>query len=102
MNAATVVLVLLTIGTFAFKSAGPMFIGARRLPPRVQNLVDLLPAALLAALVAVSTFGAGQSLIIDARAAGMVVAAVALWRRVPFVFVILLASATTALVRQIA
>jgi hypothetical protein len=102
MSAATTVLLLLTVGTFAFKSAGPMFIGARPLPPRVQNLVDLLPAALLAALAAVSTFGVGESLVVDARAAGMVVACVALWRRVPFVFVILLASAATALVRQIA
>ena len=102
MSAASAVLVLLTIGTFAFKSAGPMFIGARPLPRRLQNLVDLLPAALLAALVAVSTFGSGQSLMVDARAAGMIVAGVALWRRVPFVFVILLASATTAVVRQIA
>jgi uncharacterized membrane protein len=96
------VLVLLTIGTYAFKSAGPLFIGARPLPARVQNLVDLLPAALLAALVAVSTFESGQSLVVDARVAGMVVAGVALWRRVPFVVVIVLASATTALIRQIA
>jgi branched-subunit amino acid transport protein len=102
MSAATAVLLLLTVGTFAFKSAGPMFIGARPLPQRIQNLVDLLPAALLAALAAVSTFGVGESLVVDARAAGMVVACVALWRRVPFVFVILLASAATALVRQIA
>lgn len=102
MSAATTVLVLLTIGIFAFKSAGPLFIGARPLPPRVQNLVDLLPAALLAALVVVSTFSAGQSIVIDARVAGMVVAALALWRRVPFVLVIILASATTAVVRQLA
>ena len=40
----------------------------------LQNLVDLLPAALLAALVVVSTFGVGQSIVIDARVAGMVVA----------------------------
>jgi uncharacterized membrane protein len=102
MSSATAVLVLLTIGTYAFKSAGPLFIGARPLPARVQNLVDLLPAALLAALVAVSTFGSGQSLVVDARVAGIVVAGVALWRRVPFVVVIVLASATTALIRQIA
>jgi hypothetical protein len=102
MSVATTVLVLLTIGIFAFKSAGPLFIGARPLPLRLQNLVDLLPAALLAALVVVSTFSVGQSIVIDARVAGMVVAALALWRRVPFVLVIILASATTAVVRQLA
>ncbi len=101
MSPATLVLVLLSVGTFAFKSAGPLFLGARPLPVRVQWLVELLPAALLAALVAVSTFADGQSIVVDARVAGMVVAALALSRRVPFVIVVILASATTAIVRLI-
>ena len=73
-----------------------------RYRPGVQNLVDLLPAALARGARRGVDVRRGQSLVLDARAAGMVVACVALWRRVPFVFVILLASAATALVRQIA
>jgi branched-subunit amino acid transport protein len=98
---ATVVLIVMTIGTFAMKSAGPLLLGARQLPRRVQRVVDLLPAALLAALAAVSTLGDGQQLVIDARLGGVIVAGIALWRRAPFVLVIVLASAATALIRVV-
>jgi hypothetical protein len=50
MSDAVVVLIVMTLGTYALKSAGPLVLGARSLPVRVQALVDLLPAALLAAL----------------------------------------------------
>jgi len=102
MSDATVVLIVMTIGTYAMKSAGPLLLGERTLPVRLQRVVDLLPAALLAALAAVSTLGDGQSLVIDARLGGVIVAGLALWRRAPFVVVIVLASATTALIRLVA
>jgi branched-subunit amino acid transport protein len=98
---ATVVLLVMTIGTFALKSAGPLVLGERTMPLRVQRLVALLPAALLAALAIVSTVGDGRSVVFDARLVGLIVAGVALWRRAPFVVVILLASGATALARLI-
>ncbi len=101
MNAATAVLVIMTIGTFMLKSAGPLVLGDRTLPVRAQRVVELLPAALLAALALVSTVGDGQAIVIDARLVGLVVAGLALWRRAPFVVVILLASAATAITRLI-
>ena len=102
MSDATVVLIVMTIGTFALKSAGPLVLGSRALPARVQRVVDLLPAALLAALAVVSTVGNGQSIEIDARLVGLVVAGLALWRRAPFVVVIVVASAATAITRLLA
>ena len=102
MSDATVVLIVMTIGTFALKSAGPLVLGSRALPARVQRVVDLLPAALLAALAVVSTVGNGQSIEIDARLVGLVVAGLALWRRAPFVVVIVVASAATAFTRLLA
>lgn len=102
MSDATVVLIVMTLGTFALKSAGPLVLGARQLPLRMQTLVDLLPAALLAALAIVSTVGDGRSVVLDARLVGLVVAGLALWRRAPFVLVIVLASAATALTRLVA
>lgn len=99
MSDATVVLIVMTIGTFAMKAAGPLLLGARELPAGLQRVVDLLPAALLAALAAVSTLGDGQHLVIDARLGGVIAAGVALWRRAPFVVVIIVASAVTALIR---
>lgn len=99
MSDAQAVLVVLATGTYAFKAAGPLVLGARRLPPRIQSLVDLLPAALLASLAIVSTIGDGRAIVLDARLVGLMVAGVALWRRAPFVVVIVVASAATALVR---
>jgi len=98
---ATIVLIVMTIGTFAFKSAGPLVLGDRSLPVRVQQAIGLLPAALLAALTIVSTMGDGREIVIDARLVGLVVAGVALWRRLPFVVVIVVASAATAFTRLI-
>jgi branched-subunit amino acid transport protein len=98
---ATIVLIVMTVGTFALKSAGPLVLGDRSLPPRMQQVVGLLPAALLAALTIVSTVGDGRDIVIDGRLIGLVVAGVALWRRLPFVGVIVLASAATALTRFI-
>jgi branched-subunit amino acid transport protein len=89
----------MTLGTFAMKSAGPLVLGDRALPLRVQQLVDLLPAALLAALAIVSTVGDGRAIVLDARVVGLLVAGLALWRRAPFVVVVVAASAATALVR---
>jgi branched-subunit amino acid transport protein len=99
---ATVVLIVMTVGTFALKSAGPLVLGARSLPTGVQRVVDLLPAALLAALAVVSTLGNGQSIDVDARLVGLVTAGLALWKRAPFVVVIVVASAATALTRLLA
>ena len=101
MTSATVVLLVLAAGTYALKAAGPLVLGDRRLPTRVQVLVDLLPAALLASLAVVSTVADGRAVVFDARVVGMLVAGFALWRRAPFVVVIVLASAATAAVRAL-
>jgi hypothetical protein len=62
----------------------------------------MLPVALLSALVAVQTFTApGGGLTLDARAAGMAVAVIALVFRAPFLLVVILAAATAATLRAI-
>jgi len=101
MSDATIVLLVMTVGTFALKSAGPLVFGDRALPARVQQAIGLLPAALLAALTIVSTMGDGREIVVDARLVGLVVAGIALWRRLPFVVVIVVASAATAFTRLI-
>jgi hypothetical protein len=65
----------------------------------VQAVVALLAPALLAALVATSTVSTGQQLTLDARVAGVAVAAVALLLRAPVLLVVVLAAATAAVVR---
>jgi uncharacterized membrane protein len=67
--------------------------------PRLQRTVPLLPVALLAALIATQTFSSGQHLVIDVRAAALVVAAVAVLLRAPFLVVVAAGAATAALLR---
>jgi branched-subunit amino acid transport protein len=66
---------------------------------RVRQMAQLLPVALLAALVATQTFSQGHHLSIDARAAGLMTAAAAVLLRAPFIVIVVVAVATTALVR---
>ncbi|MEX2278626.1 MAG: AzlD domain-containing protein [Acidimicrobiia bacterium] len=102
MSEATVVLVFLGLGTYALKAAGPLLLGGRVLPRWVLRLAELAPAALLAALVATSTFALGDRLTFDARLVGLVAAAVALKLKAPFVVVVVIAAAATAVTRSLA
>ncbi len=68
--------------------------------PKVQRIAALLPLVLLSALVAVQTLSSGRHLVIDPRLAGVAVAALAAWRRWPFLVVVALACVTTALLRR--
>jgi branched-subunit amino acid transport protein len=71
--------------------------------PIVQRIADLLPVALLAALIAVQVFSTGggshPTISIDARLAGLGAAAVALLLRAPFLLVVIVSALTAALVR---
>jgi 4-azaleucine resistance transporter AzlC len=92
--------VALGFGAYGLKVLGLVVLGGRSLPPRLRACVDLLPAALLPALVVVNTFATDRHLVLDARAAGMGAAAVAAWRRAPLPVVIVLGAVVTALVRR--
>ena len=71
-------LILASLGCYLLKLAG-LSIPARVLAhPRVERVADLIPVALLAALVATQVWSAGQSLTIDARTAGIGFAVLAL------------------------
>jgi branched-subunit amino acid transport protein len=86
-------------GCYAVKLAG-LSVPPRVLEhPLVERIADLLPVALLSALIAVQVLGSGQSLEVDARLLGLAVAIVALLLRAPFIVVVFLAAATAALVR---
>jgi membrane-associated phospholipid phosphatase len=69
--------------------------------PRIQRTVPLIPIGLLAALVATQTFGSGGHLVLDVRAASLIVALGAVLLRAPFLVVVVIAAATAALGRLI-
>ncbi len=76
-------------------------LGARP-PAAFTAVVGLIPAALFTAIVAVETFGDGDRLVLDARVFGLIAAALASWRRAPFVVVVAVAMAATAAARALA
>ncbi|HEX6486497.1 MAG TPA: AzlD domain-containing protein [Nocardioidaceae bacterium] len=90
------------VGAYLLKLAGLSIPASVLERPLVHRVTDLMPVALLAALVAVQVFGSGTSLTLDARAAGLAVAVVALLLRAPFIVVVFVAALTAAVLRQLA
>jgi branched-subunit amino acid transport protein len=91
----------LAAGTYLLKAAGPLALGSRTVPLPLQSALNLISVTLLAALVALSTFGHGKSLVLDARAAGLGVALAAVWLRAPLAVVVIAATATAAGLRAL-
>ena len=92
---------LAALAVFAIKLAGHL--APRRLleRPDVIRGAGLLTAGLLSALVAVQTVAGADHLQVDARLPALAVAAVALWRRAPFIVVVALAAVTAAGLRAL-
>jgi branched-subunit amino acid transport protein len=96
----TTIAVLAVVGA-AIKATGPVLVGGRELPGWADGVIALLAPAILTALVLVDTFGSGRSLVIDARAAGLAAAIVAIALRAPLLVVVVGAAAVTAAVRAL-
>jgi uncharacterized membrane protein len=95
-------LVASALGCYALKLSG-LSVPQRLLEhERVERVASLLPVALLAALAAVQTLSHGRHLTLDARAAGMAAALVAVRLRAPFLVVVAVAAGTAALLRLVA
>jgi len=89
------------VGCYLLKLAG-LSLPERVLEhPTVERVADLIPVALLAALVAVQTFSSGPELALDARALGLGFAAVALLLRMPFLVVVVGAAVVAAVARLV-
>jgi uncharacterized membrane protein len=84
---------------YALKASGLVLPRRFLEAPRIQRAVTLIPVALLAALIGISTFSSGHRLVLDARAAALGVAALAVLLRAPFLVVLLAAAATAAVLR---
>ncbi len=89
------------IGCYRLKLAG-LSVPARVLArPVVERIADLIPVAMLSALVAVQVFAHGTHLTIDARVAGLAAAVVALLLRAPVLVVVVTAALTASLLRLV-
>lgn len=89
-------LLLAAAGCYLLKLAG-LALPARAVEhPLVERVADLIPVALLSALVAVQVVVDGARLTLDARVAGLAFAVVALLLRAPFLVVVVGAAAVAA------
>ncbi|NBM14108.1 AzlD domain-containing protein [Streptomyces sp. GC420] len=95
MNTWTAIAVT-ALGCYLVKLIGLLVPAGSLERPLVKRLAALLPVALLAALTAQQTFSTGQHLAVDARAAGLAAAALALVLRAPFLLVVGAAVIVTA------
>ncbi|EOM75871.1 AzlD domain-containing protein [Rhodococcus rhodnii] len=95
------VIAALAAGTFAFRAAGPLVRSRVHVPPRVVRGLALAATALLVALGVTQTVYDGSSFAGWARVAGVLVAAVLVWRRAPFVLVVVGAAASAAILRAL-
>jgi branched-subunit amino acid transport protein len=92
-------MLVLAAGTYAFRFAGPALRSRLTLPPGAGRVLEAAAVVLLAALAATTALLTGHEFAGFARPAGVLVAGVLAWRKVPFVLVVLAAAATAALAR---
>ena len=98
----TLAIVSLVVAVWGQRLLGGFVIGpvlARR--PAAAQVMGLVPAAVVMAVVIQLSVADGRSLVVDERLAGMVVAAVLVWRRAPFLAVVVAAALTTAGLRSL-
>jgi branched-subunit amino acid transport protein len=91
----------LAAAAYGLKAIGPVVVGRRALPPDVTQMLELVAVPVLAALIVVQTLDGGGRLVLDARVPALCVAALLVWRRAPFLVVVLAAAGTAALLRAI-
>jgi branched-subunit amino acid transport protein len=101
MSAAWLAIVVVGGATIVLKATGPVLLGGRDLPPRVNALVVLLAPAVLAALVVTQVVGGERELVFDARLVGLGAAVVAIALRAPLLVVVVAAAASTAATRAL-
>lgn len=99
MSDVWIVVLVIAAFTILFKAAGPVFLGRRRLPARVQSVVALVAPVMLTALVVTQTVGGDEEIVVDARVPGVAAAAIAVWRGAPIVAAMFVAALVTALLR---
>src|SRR5205823_14957692 len=88
VSAAWASVLLVGAGTVVLKAVGPVGLADRRLPARVDGVLELVAPAILAALVVTETFASGRSLVADARLAGAGAGVVAVLLRAPLWLVV--------------
>lgn len=102
MDDAWLIAILLAATTMALKMSGPLLIGKHDLPAWAVPVIDVLPGAMLTALIVIQAVTDGGRIVIDERICGLAVAAgILLWRRQALVPAVLSAAIVVALLRAV-
>ena len=92
-------LLVLCGSAYGLKLAGSAIGGRARGGGASAEALAVVAVPVLAALIVTQTVGAGDRLVLDARLPAVAVAAVLVWRRAPFLVVVVAAAATAAILR---
>lgn len=92
-------IVVLAVGTYAFRLAGPLLRTRAEVSERIEALLADAAIVLLMAVLTTTALTQDQQFAGFARVAGVLVAGVLAWRPAPFVVIVLAAAITTALLR---
>ncbi|MDX2827489.1 AzlD domain-containing protein [Streptomyces ipomoeae] len=101
MSPVVAAMLVLAVGTYAFRLTGPVLHGRVEIPVRVRELLAAGAVVLLVALLATGALTEAGGFAGWARPAGVLVGGVLAWRRAPFVVVVLGAAVTTAALRAV-
>jgi branched-subunit amino acid transport protein len=101
-------ILVLAVGTYAFRLAGPLLRnrlaktdGVAGLPPRLEELLTTAATVLLVALAATAALTDGGEFAGVALPAGVLTGGLLAWRKVSFVVVVVVAAAVAAGLRAL-
>lgn len=100
-GALLVAVLVLAVGTFTFRVAGPLLRERFELSERVEHLLSVAAVVLLGALVATQTLLDGAEFVGFARPAGVAAGGVLAWFKAPFIVVVLAAAGVAAGLRWV-
>ena len=89
-------ILILAVGTFSLRFAGPVLRSRFEIPERAQQVLAAAAIVLLTALVATSALTDGHGPAGIARPAGVLIGGILAWRKAPFVLVVVAAAVTAA------
>lgn len=91
-----IAVLVLAVGTYAFRVAGPLLRERLTVPERIKELMSTAAVVLLLALVVTAALLNGQRFAGWALPAGVLVGGFVAWRKAPFIVVVVVAAASTA------
>lgn len=95
----TLAILIASAAVYSWKLLGNLVPSNVLKRPVIARLASLLTVALLAALVGIQAFTDDAKIVLDVRAAALVVAGLLAWRKAPFIVIVASAAATAAILR---